>query len=331
MRMGIVVDATCDLPQEFIAEKGIRVLPIHIRLGDEKVMDQRDPDATLHFYNEHLAERGMDAETSPYSADEVREEFLRDIVLDFDCVFVITVTSTRSPIYENAQKASFQILNEYKAIREQKQVPGLFTMRVLDSQTLFSGTAVLAAHAADLIEQNLAPNQIRKQLEDLRNHISAYMVPSDLYYIRTRAKKKGDSSVGLMTYAIGSALDIKPVLHAYRGETKPVAKVRHYEAAVEQLMAYTCRRIADGLRTPTVCLSDGGDPTEIGKLPGYTELAATARQHGVQQRARQRRPDRAHALGPRQRRAHALVHAHRLGHRRESVDRAQERAPHLLG
>ena len=74
----------------------------------------------------------------------------------------------------------------------------------------------------------------------------------------------------------------KRQLHAYRGETKPVAKVRHYEAAVEQLMAYTCRRIADGLRTPTVCLSYGGDPTEIGKLPGYTELAATARQHGVQ-------------------------------------------------
>lgn len=282
MRMGIVVDATCDLPQEFIAEKGIRVLPIHIRLGDEKVMDQRDPDATLHFYNEHLAERGMDAETSPYSADEVREEFLRDIVLDFDCVFVITVTSTRSPIYENAQKASFQILNEYKAIREQKQVPGLFTMRVLDSQTLFSGTAVLAAHAADLIEQNLAPNQIRKQLEDLRNHISAYMVPSDLYYIRTRAKKKGDSSVGLMTYAIGTALDIKPVLHAYRGETQPVAKIRHYDNAVNQMFEHAARRIQEGLHCPHVCISYGGELAKIDQLPGFSTLLAVANENKVQ-------------------------------------------------
>lgn len=280
--MGLVVDATCDLPEAFLRDNDIRVLPIHIRLGDDLLVDARDPEATLHFYANHLAESGLEAETVPYTAEEIREEFLKRIVLDFDCVFVLTVTSTRSPIFENAQKASFAILNDYKAVREQHQVSGPFSMRVIDSRSLFCGTGVLAAEAVRLIGEGLAQNQIRKQLDELRDHISAYMVPADLYYVRTRAKKKGEKSVGLMTYAIGSALDIKPVLHAYRGETKPVAKVRHYEAAVEQLMAYTCRRIADGLRTPTVCLSYGGDPTEIGKLPGYTELAATARQHGVQ-------------------------------------------------
>ena len=281
MRIGLVVDATCDLPQDYIRDKGIHVLPIHIRLGKELVVDRRDPDATLHFYNEHLAERGMDAETAPYTAEEVREEFLKKLVLDYDCVFVITVTSTRSPIYENTQKASFQILNDYKAVREQHGVAGLFTMRVLDSQSLFSGTAVLAAHARDLIDQNLAPNQMRKQLEEMRSHISAYMVPSDLYYIRTRAKAKGDNSVGLLTYAIGSALDIKPVLHAYQGQTQPVAKIRHYDNAVNQMFEHAARRVQEGLRCQHVCVSFGGNPDNIDALPGFSTLQAVANENGV--------------------------------------------------
>ena len=39
-----------------------------------------------------------------------------------------------------------------------------------------------------------------------------YFVPSDLAYIRTRAMKRGEKSVGLATFLIGTALDIKPVL-----------------------------------------------------------------------------------------------------------------------
>lgn len=33
MRIGLVVDATCDLPPEFLAAHGIRVMPIGIRLA----------------------------------------------------------------------------------------------------------------------------------------------------------------------------------------------------------------------------------------------------------------------------------------------------------
>ena len=60
------------------------------------------------------------------------------------------------------------------------------------------------------------------------------MVPRDLYYIRNRARKKGDRSVSLLSAALGTALDIKPVLHAYRGETGPVAKIKGFEAAAQQ-------------------------------------------------------------------------------------------------
>ena len=55
--------------------------------------------------------------------------------------------------------------------------------------------------------------KIRARLEHLALHTHGYMVPPDLYYLRARARNKGDRSVGLLSAALGSALDIKPVLH----------------------------------------------------------------------------------------------------------------------
>ena len=44
MRIGLVVDATCDLPPEFLAAHGIRVMPIGIRLGEQRLIDRRHPE-----------------------------------------------------------------------------------------------------------------------------------------------------------------------------------------------------------------------------------------------------------------------------------------------
>ena len=47
MKIGLVVDATCDLPAPYIKEHHIQVLPISLRIGDEHVVDDRNPDTTL--------------------------------------------------------------------------------------------------------------------------------------------------------------------------------------------------------------------------------------------------------------------------------------------
>lgn len=282
MRIGVVVDASCDLPHEFIREHRIEILPVTIRLGDETLVDVRDPQATQRFYREQLASKGLDAETIAFSAEQIREKFLQGIVVDYDYIFCITVTSTRSPIFENATRASFAILNDYKNIRAQAGVSGPFALRVIDSKNMFCATAVLAAEAAMQAKANHPPNDIRKRLDDLRDKLCGYMVPGDLYYIRNRGIKKGEKSVGFMTYAIGSALDIKPVIQSYQGETKPVAKILGYDRAVERMFDHVSRQIKRGLATQHLCISYGGDPELIAGLPGYANLAQTARENGIE-------------------------------------------------
>jgi fatty acid-binding protein DegV len=107
------------------------------------------------------------------------------------------------------------------------------------------------------------------------------MVTRDLYYMRARARHKGDRSVGLISAALGSALDIKPVLHGYRGTTGPVAKIKGFDNAVQKLFDFVGQRVKGGLMTPTVCVSYGGELADLQALPGYASLRETCRAHGV--------------------------------------------------
>src|SRR3546814_2742978 len=80
------------------------------------------------------------------------------------------------------------------------------------------------------------PGRIRTRLEQLASSTYGYLVPRDLYYIRNRARAKGHRSVSLFSAALGTALDIKPVLRGSRGDTGPVAKVQGFDAAPQTMV-----------------------------------------------------------------------------------------------
>ncbi|SFF25148.1 EDD domain protein, DegV family [Fontimonas thermophila] len=282
MRIGVVADASCDLPPEFYRDHGIDILPVVIRIGEQHLVDVRDPQATLRFYAEQLADKGVDAETQPLPAEAIYTRFFERIVPAYDYVFCITAMASRSPMFENATKASFAILADCKPARAAAGIAGPFALRIVDSKNLFSGAGVLVAEAAKLARAGAHPHDIRRRLDELRENICGYMVPGDLYYIRNRGIKKGERSVGLISYAIGSALDIKPVILCYRGETQPVAKVRNYERAVERMFEHVARQIDHGIDTGHVCVSYGGDPDYIDQLPGYPALAAAAQRNNIE-------------------------------------------------
>src|SRR5690606_34041679 len=163
------------------------------------------------YLRSHIAERGASAETIPFSVEQIRDLFLKKLVVDYDHVFCITVTSTRSPIFDHATQASYAILNEYRPIRAAAGHNTPFALRVVDTRNLFSAQGVLPVEAIRLRAAGDEPGRIRQRLEELAGQTGGYLVPRDLYYTRNRARHKGDRSVGLFSAALGTALDIKPV------------------------------------------------------------------------------------------------------------------------
>lgn len=281
MRIGIVVDSACDLPSEFIEKNNIVVLPITVRIGEAVLADHRDEEATLEFLRAHVAERGHEAETTPLSVNQIRDLFLQRLVIDYDHVFCLTLSKLRSQIYDNAMQASFAILNDYKPVRQAAGFNSPFALRVIDTQNLFAAQAVTAIEAVRLRDSGASVQQIRERLEELAGNVHGYMVTRDLYYMRARARHKGDRSVGLLSAALGSALDIKPVLRAYRGVTEPVAKLKGFEPSAQKLFDFTGRKVREGLLTPVVNLGYGGELTELRALPGYARLREICAEHGV--------------------------------------------------
>jgi DegV family protein with EDD domain len=272
MRIGLAIDAACDLPQEFLSQHNIAVMPITVKVDRETFMDKRDPAEMARFISKRLGSRSHSAETEPCPVEEVKKLFLEKLVIEYDCVFCLTITSTRSPIYEHVNKASFGILKNYRQVRDDAGVHGPFMMRVIDTRNLFSGAAPAIYAAVRMIAAGESPALIRERLLHIANHSYAYMLPRDLYYIRARAKKKNDRSVSLFSAMLGSALDIKPLLRCFRGETGPVGKVRGFEHGAEALFTYAANRVRAGLLVPAV----------LGKLPGYAGLHAACEECGVE-------------------------------------------------
>jgi len=282
MRIGIVVDSACDLPVDYIEKHNIVLLPISVRIGEAVLADHRDEEATLSFLHAHVAERGHEAETTPFSVAQIRDLFLDRLVIDYDHVFCLTISKMRSQIHENAMQASFAILNDYKPVRQAAGHNSPFALRVIDTLNLFAGQGVTAVEAVRMREDGANVAQIRARIEQLAENSYGYMIPRDLYYLRNRARAKGDRSVGLISAALGSALDIKPVLRAYRGNTEPVAKLKGFEPSVQKLFEFTARKVREGLMTPTVCVGYGGELAELRSLPGYPALRDACAEKGVE-------------------------------------------------
>jgi len=281
MRIGLVVDSACDLPQAFIREHNIVILPITIRVKDSSFVDTRDPDATLAFYRDHMSDAG-DAETAPLTVDEMKRVFLDRLVIDFDYVFCLTIASGRSPIHDHAQKAALGILSEYKPIRAAAGVAGPFAVRVVDTQSCFSAQAVPAVEVASMIRDGATPNQIRERLDLLIPQVYGYMLPDSLYHLRARAQKKGDKSVGWLKYAVGSALDMKPLVRGFRNETGAITTLRHFEEGALRCFQFVIRLIRERkLLSPTLCLGFAGDLRRLEELPGHAELLGVAKEAGV--------------------------------------------------
>src|SRR6185312_5543641 len=98
MRMGLAIDAACDLSQAFLEQHDIAVMPITVKIDRETFMDDRKPGELQRFIDRRLGSRSHSAETEPCPVEEVQKLFLEKLVLEQDCVFCLTITATRSRI-----------------------------------------------------------------------------------------------------------------------------------------------------------------------------------------------------------------------------------------
>lgn len=288
IRIGVVVDATCDLPESYFVEKRIGLLPIRIVIGNGVFADFRRAAETAQFYREHAETDAARFESTPPTVEEIGKVFLERLVVDYDFVFCITVSSARSATFENATTASRDILKLYRPHRAKAGLTTPFSMRVIDGQSFFSGTGALVAETVRMIESGASPHDTREHIEKLAPKICIHMVPKDTAHLRARGFKKGErrqlsDTLKSAALAVSSALSVHPVIRIHAGHEGPVSMHMSQNKAIEWLFKHAVEQMIGGhLLSPQLCLCYSGDPAEVRRMSGFAEVEAVARDRKIE-------------------------------------------------
>lgn len=277
MRIGFVVDASCDLPDAFFEANGVRVLPSILELGGRTWLDERAPEKTMLFYRRFISDRSTAARSAACSAAEIRDIFLQELVLDYDRVLVISACAEFSDVFAQATEASYGILQHYRERREAEHLSGSFALRVLDSGTVCAGEAVVLCRALALLgEGQLGFEKIRRTLRAEVGDVRCLVVPGDPWYLRRRGLDGRGPGLSRLDHAMFIVSELTPVLQLAGGRKEVLARPRGFAAAC----ALALERAREALRQrpapAAVSLSFGGDPRVIREMPAYKALEAAA-------------------------------------------------------
>lgn len=180
----IITDSTADLGVEIAREFRIDVVPLAVNIGDKTYRDGLDIQPLRLF--ELVAQTGELPKTSAASVADFERFFGGG-----DVVYV-GVSSQLSATFQNAQLA----------------VKGAAGGRIhlVDSLNLSTGIGLLALLAADLRDQGLAADEIKRRVDEARSRVRTSFIVETMEYLY-----KGGRCSALQA-VVGSMLKIRPII-----------------------------------------------------------------------------------------------------------------------
>lgn len=212
MKIAIVTDTTSGLTPQEAKELGVWVLPMPVTIDGQEYLETVDLDRD--FFNQKQVEGAVitTSQPSPAALTELWEELLED----HDGVLYLPMTSGLSSSFATARSLSADYDGKV-FVADVKRISVLLWQAVMDAR-------VLAA-------KGLSLREIGEKLEEKALCASIYITPVTLEYL-----KKGGRLTPAAA-AIGTVLNIKPVLQIQGGGVDTFAKVRGMKQATEKMFS----------------------------------------------------------------------------------------------
>lgn len=201
MKYKIVVDASCDIPKEYVDKYGIIVVPIEVRFGDELYPEGLD---SATFYKK-VRETGIIPKTSmpnQYLFEELLSPYVNDPEYH---VIVVTISSEMTATIHQVEGA-------VQALKMQN-----VTYRQSGVATWAHGAVI--AELLKFIEKDDTLEHVIAKLDELIRKVKLYAVIGDLKYLRASGRLSATSQI------VGSMLNIKPIISLTGGKVTNEAKV----------------------------------------------------------------------------------------------------------
>jgi DegV family protein with EDD domain len=209
----IVTDSTCNLSPEQLQRYDIRVAPISIQFGTETYEEDIDIDRDL-FYKK-IDELGIIPTTSQPPPGRFAD-YYRELTAQGHSILSITITTKHSGTYQSAVLA--------------KDMVPEADVEVFDSATISFGTGYMVLEAARAAKAGQSRESILKRLQAIRDNMCLCLTPATLKYLQMSGR------VGRLKTALGSLLDLKPVITIEDGLLEARENVRTRAKAINRML-----------------------------------------------------------------------------------------------
>lgn len=236
----IVTDATSDIPNEMANELNVKVVPMSFSLGEKNYNhypDYRELDIKT-FYDKQRA--GQTSLTTQINV-AVYLDFFEEIIKSDKDVLYISFSSALSSTYQSSVLAAKELNEKYPD----------FKIITIDSKAATLGETLLVKLAAQKKSDGMNIEDLSKWVADNHLKVCHYFTVDDLNHL-----KRGGRMTA-MTAFIGTALDIKPILHVNdEGKLIPLDKVRGRKKALKVLFNYLAE-LSENLEEQTIFIGHG--------------------------------------------------------------------------
>jgi len=213
MTIRIVTDSSCDLPPEIIRENKVTVIPLFINVGDQSYLDGVD------LSHQEFYERLPDYKPTPKTAAQGPEAFQKTFehlaAEGATEILSIHISTKLSAIVDSARTAA----------KETTHLP----VTVFDSRQLSLGTGFQVLAAARAAAEGRPLSEILSMLEEQIRRTHVFAALDTMEYLRRSGR------VNFAFSALGTLLQIKPIMKMYNGEAT-AERVRTRKGAMKRLV-----------------------------------------------------------------------------------------------
>jgi len=196
----ILIDSASDICEEEAKNKGITMIPLEVRFGEDVYLD--GVNLMPQEFLDKLTESTELPKTSQINEYRWTEQFEK-LIANGDQVVAITISSKLSGTFNSAKAAA-------------KKFPG--QVFVVDSLTAATGERILCDYALRLIGEGKTAEQVATELDSIKHKVQVIAIVDTLKYLRKGGR------ISTLTAFAGELLSIKPVISVIGGEVKMAGK-----------------------------------------------------------------------------------------------------------
>jgi DegV family protein with EDD domain len=220
------MDSAGDLPEEWLEEYQIDVIPINVHMGAEIFLE--GVNLSLDYFYSWVKKTGLVPKTSQPTPQQYIDIY-KEIAQPGEVILSVHLTSKLSGTYESAVIAARELVEE--------------GYRVIPFDTL-AGTGIqgyMCREAREMDRAGASLEQIIKRLEDIRQASQVIFTVDSLEF----AQKSG--RVQLLESIVASLLRIKPIITLKEGTLAVANKVRTRKASLEFIVQEMAERMGGNL------------------------------------------------------------------------------------